>query len=55
MKKENVLLISGIVLIVLGLFIASIGLFAGSILLPPVITGLGFFVLAWVCFTLRKS
>ncbi len=55
MKKETVLIISGIILLVLGALIAAIGLFARPILLPPVITGLGFFVLSWVCFTLRKS
>lgn len=55
MKKETVLAISGVLLAVLGAIIAAIGLFAGAILLPPVITGLGFFVLSWVCFTLRKA
>lgn len=55
MKKETVLTISGVILAALGALIAAIGLFAGPILLPPVITGLGFFALSWVCFTLKKA
>lgn len=55
MKKETILTISGGILIALGVLISAIGLFAGPILLPPVITGIGFFVLSWVCFTLRKN
>lgn len=55
MDKNKVLSISGIFLILLGIVMIYIGgFFAEKILLPPIITGIGFFVIAWVFSALKK-
>ncbi len=55
MKKESILTLAAVFLIILGIGIAAIGLSGATILLPPVITGIGFFVIAWGFFAMRKS
>jgi hypothetical protein len=55
MDKNKVLTIAGILLILLGIIMVYIGgFYAPKIMLPPIITGLGFFVIAWVFSTLKK-
>jgi len=55
MKKNNVLSIATIVLIILGIVMIYIGgFYAPKVMLPPIITGLGFFVIAWVLTALKK-
>jgi len=55
MDKNKVLTISGILLILLGVVMIYIGgFFAEKIILPPIITGIGFFVIAWVFSALKK-
>ncbi len=56
MNRETTLAIAAIVMAILGLIIGYLGLFSGpGVLLPPVITGIGFFVIAWVFFAFRKN
>ncbi len=55
MNKNKILTISGILLVLLGIFMIYIGgFFAEKIMLPPIITGIGFFVIAWVFSALKK-
>ena len=55
MKKNNVLSIATIVLIILGIVMIYIGgFYAPKVMLPPINTGLGFFVIAWVLTALKK-
>ena len=54
MNRKTVLTIAGILMIALALVIGYIGLMsAPNILLPPVITSIGFLVIAWVFFAFR--
>jgi hypothetical protein len=55
MDKNKILSISGILLILLGIVMIYIGgFYAQKIILPPIITGLGFFITAWVFSALKK-
>ncbi|WP_182957894.1 hypothetical protein [Pedobacter gandavensis] len=54
MEKTTVLNISVFLLIVLGIAIIFVGLSGPKLMLPPVITGLGFFVISWALFALKK-
>ena len=55
MNKKNVLSIAAITLIVLGILMIYIGgFYAPTVMLPPIITGVGFFFIAWVLNTLKK-
>ena len=54
MKKRNGLILSTIILVLLGIAMIYLGVFNGpKIVLPPVITGIGFFVIAWVFIKMR--
>jgi len=55
MEKNKVLTIAGLLLIILGIIMIYIGgFYTSKIMLPPIITGIGFFVIAWVFTTLKK-
>ena len=54
MDKNNVLTISSLLLVILGIAMIYIGgFYAPKVMLPPIITGVGFFILAWVLKVLR--
>ncbi len=56
MKRESILGIGSLLMILLALAIGYIGVFGGpNILLPPLITSVGFVVIAWVFFSFRKA
>jgi hypothetical protein len=55
MGKNKTLTIALWILIVLGIAMVYLGGFYGSkVILPPVITGIGFFTIAWALAVLRK-
>lgn len=55
MNKNNKFKVSAILLIILGIAMIYIGGFYGpKLILPPIITGIGFFILAWVINALRE-
>ncbi|WP_157972911.1 hypothetical protein [Aureibaculum luteum] len=54
MNKNKVLSTVAIVLIVLGLVMIYIGgFYAPKVVLPPIITGVGFFLIAWALNALK--
>ena len=56
MNKNNVLQISAILMFILAVIIITLGITTGpKVLLPPVVTGVGFFVIAWVFMSLREK
>jgi len=56
MNRKTTLTIAGILMIVLALAIGYVGLFSTpNILLPPVITAIGFLVIAWVFLVFRRN
>jgi len=55
MNKNRTLSISLILLIVLGITMIYIGgFYAPKVMLPPIITGIGFFIIAWVLNSLKE-
>ncbi len=55
MDKNNIVKISIILLIILGIAMIYIGgFYAAKIMLPPIITGIGFFIIAWTLNALKK-
>jgi len=55
MDKNKVLIVSAILLIVLGIIMIYIGgFYAEKIMLPPIITGIGLFIIAYVFSVLKK-
>ncbi len=55
MKKNSVLSIAAILLIILGIAMIYIGgFYAPKVMLPPIITGIGFFIIAWVLNVLKR-
>lgn len=55
MNKNRVLTVTSIALFLLGVAMIYIGGFhAPEVILPPVITGVGFFILAWALKALRE-
>jgi len=55
MDKNNVLTISAIALFILGAVMIYLGgFYAPKVILPPIITGVGFFIIAWVLNALKK-
>lgn len=55
MDKNKVLSISAGLLLVLGIAMIYIGgFYTPKVLLPPIITGIGFFVLGWALNALRE-
>lgn len=56
MKRNSVLATAQILLILLAIVMILIGaVFAEKFLLPPIITGIGFIVIAWVFTTLKRK
>ncbi len=56
MKRETVLTIAAVIMAALGLLIGYLGLFSGpAIILPPVVTCVGFLVIAWVFFVFKTK
>ena len=55
MNKNRVLTVTSIALFLLGATMIYIGgVHAPEVILPPVITGVGFFILAWALKALRE-
>jgi hypothetical protein len=55
MSKSTILNISGLLLILLGITMIYFGgFYAPKVVIPPIITGVGFFVIAWALFALKK-
>jgi len=55
MDKNNKIKVSAILLIILGITMIYIGGFYGpKVILPPIITGVGFMIVAWVLNSLRE-
>lgn len=55
MKKGNSLIVAAVLLVILGIVMIYLGAFGGpKLLLPPVITGIGFFVIAWAFIKVRN-
>lgn len=55
MDKNRILTISSVLLIILGIAMIYIGgFYAPKIMLPPIITGIGFFIIAWSLNALKK-
>ena len=55
MQKPNILMMAAIILIFLGILMIYLGVFNGpKIVLPPLITGIGFFVMAWAFIKMRN-
>ena len=55
MNRKSTLTIAAAALLILALVIGYAGLSGERILLPPVITAIGFLVIAWVFFSLRSN
>lgn len=54
MEKKSILNIAVFLLVVLGVVIIYIGISGPKVIFPPVITGLGFFVIGWAIHLLNK-
>lgn len=55
MKRNNVLNISGLLMIILGIIMIVLGTNAGpKVLMPPIVTGIGFMIIAWVFMMLKE-
>ncbi|HLT72487.1 MAG TPA: hypothetical protein VKZ75_07525 [Cyclobacteriaceae bacterium] len=55
MEKNNVLLLGLWMMVILGLVMVYLGgLHGPNVMWPPIVTGIGFFVIAWVFAVLRK-
>ena len=55
MNKNSTLTIAQILLVVLGIAMILIGaVFTPKLMVPPIITGVGFFVIAWAFSVLKK-
>ena len=56
MKRNNILTVSSLIMIMLAFVIVFLGFTAGPrVMLPPIITGAGFLVIAWVFWTLKEK
>lgn len=54
MNKNKILTISSIALFLLGIAMIYIGgFYTPKVILPPIITGIGFFIIAWTLKALR--
>ena len=55
MKKNNILIVVAIILAVLGVVMIYIGgFYRPTMMLPPIITGVGFFAIAWALKALKS-
>ena len=56
MDKNKVLSTTALLLVVLGILMIYIGGFYGpKMILPPIITGIGFFLIAWALHALKDK
>lgn len=56
MKRNNVLYFSALILFILAILMVYLGYTTGpKVLLPPVVTGIGFMVIAGVFISLREK
>lgn len=56
MDKNKILVTTAILLIVLGLTMVYIGgFYAPKVMLPPIISGIGFFLIAWALNALKDK
>ena len=54
--NSNTVRLAAISLVILGIVMIYIGGFYGTnVMLPPIITGIGFFIIAWVFLGFRKQ
>ncbi len=55
MEKRNSLILAAVILALLGFVMIYLGAFYGpKIMLPPVVTGIGFFVIAWAFIKMKR-
>ncbi len=55
MENSKLIKISALALVILGAAMIYIGgFYAPKVMLPPIITGIGFFIIAWVFYTKEK-
>lgn len=56
MNKNNVLKTTAILLVILGIIMVYLGGFhSPKVILPPIITGIGFFFIAWALNALKDK
>ncbi len=56
MSKNSILTTVQIILVILGIVMIYIGvIFAPKIMLPPIITGIGFFAITWAFSALKEK
>jgi len=56
MTRNKVLTVSIIIMVILAIIMIVLGFMGGpKIMLPPIITGIGFLVVAWTFSTLREK
>jgi len=56
MKNSKLIKVSALALVILGIAMIYIGGFYGpKVILPPIITGIGFFIIAWVFNVMRNK
>lgn len=56
MDKNKILTLTALLLVILGIAMIYIGGFSGSkLMLPPIITGVGFFLIAWALNVLKDK
>lgn len=56
MERNNVLNVSAVILILLGVIMIVLGINTGpKILIPPIVTGIGFMVIAWTLMMLKEK
>lgn len=56
MKRNDILQTSSVILVILGVIMVILGFnSAPKVLYPPIITGIGFLVIAWVFFILKEK
>lgn len=55
MEKSQLIKISALALVILGIAMIYIGgFYTPKVMLPPIITGVGFFIIAWVFYMKEK-
>lgn len=55
MNKKKVFAVAAVLLMVLGVAMIYIGgFYSPKVILPPIITGVGFFIIAWVFNSLKS-
>ena len=56
MNKNSMFSVASILLLILGIVMIYLGgFYAPKVILPPIITGIGFFIIAWVFTILKKQ